>query len=124
MLLYCPHCHTSNGATSSSCSRCQGPLRMDGRYLLTSPPPSGHASDEVDGAMPIRAGLDVESNSKVAIRLAPLDMATRVDREATILRGLDLAAVPKVLAVFGVSGVGRALVMTHPAGQTLEEGLQ
>lgn len=125
MRAFCPSCHQEQSVevAHAVCGKCGSPIVLDGKYVLTSSPGSANAADEVDGAFPIRTGEDIRSHEKVAIRIASLDGAARLDREATVLKGLQLAGVPRVLSTVDVPGVGRALVMAHPAGRTLEQAI-
>jgi hypothetical protein len=125
MNVFCPQCAGQAVLleNSQACARCSTPLAMGGRYVLVSAPSGGQAVDEVDGAMPIRPGHDVTTHTDVAIRLAPTDAAARVEREATVLRGLRVPEVPRVLDLLALPGVGTALIMELPRGETLETQL-
>lgn len=129
MDVFCPACHQPTRlevgeCQPSRCSTCLTPLLLGSRFALTSPPPAGPGMDEVvDGVAPVRMGWDLANKQTVCIRLATPDGFDRLVREATVLRGLRLQNVPRVLALVDVEGVGRALVLSAPPGPCLEEQL-
>lgn len=127
MHAYCPSCHAENPrpapGAQMACRVCGCALVLAGRFVLEEPRPAEQGADVADGAAPMWRGRDLDDDRLVTVRLAAPDGAARLDREATVLRGLSYPRVPKVLALEAVEGVGTALVTTRPPGRSLESAL-
>lgn len=91
-----------------------------GQWVLLPRAVTVSGVDEVDGAFPLRDARHRADGRLASVRLAPAGQAERLEREATVLRGLQVPQVPQVLALDDVDGVGRALVLSRPPGETLE----
>ena len=121
LTLFCPACRTASPAGDGApCVKCGAPLLLGARYALLGPPPPEAGTDVVDGAAPLWEGRDMRQATRVLIRLAPVTGAARLEREATVLRGLSHPRLPRVLDDLQEPGVGRALVLSHPGVTTLE----
>lgn len=128
MSVRCPACHASapkpSAAQPASCSSCGAALALARRYVLVGEPPAESGLDVADGAAPLWEGEDLVTQRPVLVRVAPLGEGGRLAREATVLRGLQHARVPRVLDDVEEESVGRALVLSHPGTPPLETALE
>lgn len=124
----CPACHAPARMPSpeedAACTLCGGPLLLAKRYALVGDPPVQSAVDIADGAAPLWEGRDLSTGASIRVRLAPLGEAGRLDREATVLRGLQHARIPRVLDEVHEGATGRALILSHPGVPSLESALE
>lgn len=115
------------GAPGAVCAQCGTRLHVDGRYVATGR--SGARADgldEVDGAAPLLDGLDAVGGRRLLMRVAAPDHTARLEREATVLAGLVIPGVPRVLARQTLAGVS-VLVMEDvgtPVERALAQGLR
>ncbi len=128
MTIHCPACDTAHPDATFTCRKCGVATHIAERYVLQDEAPSTSGEDVVDRASTLRQGTDVETGDSVVIRIATIGNEARLEREATILKGLRSASVPRVLFMGAVDGLGVALVLTAPPFPTLqaqvEDGLR
>ncbi len=132
MLVTCVGCNTTatlDALAASVCAKCGAPQRLAGRFvaLQRSGVVRSDGLDEVEGAAPLFDGVDLKEDRKVVLRVAGPDHAPRLEREATVLRGVNVSGVPKVVALEQVDGIGSVLALEDvgvPLERTLLDGLR
>lgn len=129
MSIYCPACDASHpdpspSDTTANCRKCGVETHIDGRFVLVASAPSASGEDVVDRASASRQGRDTQTGDAVTIRIATIGNEARLEREATVLKGLRMPCVPRVSYLGRLDGVGMVLVLTAPPFPTLQEQVE
>jgi hypothetical protein len=99
------------------CPSCGGQAALLGRFALQEPWPGERSHDSVDGIGPLLLARELFGDGQVLVRL-PGERRAAFDKEATILQGLQSAAVIRVRERHP-----EALILELPRGDSLDVAL-